>query len=1176
MTDDLTPATSDPSGPQGSEAKDRPARLSADAIADALERYHHTPEQVAVIEAPLEPLLVVAGAGSGKTDTMASRVVWLVANGLVRPQEILGLTFTRKAAGELAERVNQRLRMLEASGLWSPPDDPDGTPSLGESPTISTYNAYAGRIVGEHGLRLGIEPDARMLSEAAAWQFAHEVASGWDGDMSQVAVKLPSVTAAVLATAGELSEHRRSVDELRAYYDSLLGSLDATPFAPRKRSLGDAGKALTAKAKGHQQILPLIERYQSLKKDRSALDFSDQIAFAAELADRFPAIGAIERARYRMVLLDEFQDTSSAQIAFLAAVFAAGETQQRPGVVAVGDPHQSIFGWRGASATTLSAFRRSFALPGSDLTPVASLATSWRNDAAVLDAANVTAAPLNRASRVPVATLRPRPGAGPGALAAARYLTEADEARAVAQWVAERRRPLRPGEAPRTAAVLCRKRSQFVPMLDALHDAGVPAEAVGLGGLLQTPEIVDLVSMLWVVDDPSRGDHLMRLLTSPAMRLGAADIAALGSWAKELHQRHQDDAAAATEERAEGGSAEPASSESDAGEGAPSEPVPGPDGEAARRGARAERDLAQDTRDEVSLVEAIGELPDASWRGRDGEYLCDVARERLRGFHTSVQRLRLLSGLPLADFVGEAERVLGLDIEVLARPGYDPSSARAHLDAFADIAGTFSVQAQRPTLGGFLEWLDAARQEERGLEMPAIEVNPHAVQVLTVHAAKGLEWDVVVVPGLVEGVFPSLGGSTRAEGEQWQYKPHKARGWLSGLQSIPYDLRGDREGLPALAVTGAEDSDELADRFTEFCEQGLKHAVTEERRLAYVAFTRARSTMLLTAPIWYASGTTPRETSRFLTELLEEPDLGASIERLHWEQMPPTQVDGERPSNPLDADVLTATWPLDAMADQRAHLVPAADQVRALRTRLQNGEALEPTGQLALGLEGTIEDREQEMELLLAERQRERTRLRSDVVLPSHLSASQLVALASDKDLFARRLRRPMPSEPAVAARRGTAFHAWVERHYGAAALVDLDELPGFGDEDVAADEMLPVLQTNFLASEWADRVPVDVEVALETVVAGYAVRGRIDAVFARDGGGFTVVDWKTGAKPAGPTLRHRSLQLAAYALGYARLRGLDPEDVDAAFFYAATGETYRPGVASQRDLEELLGSVGG
>ena len=197
-------------------------------------------------------------------------------------------------------------------------------------------------------------------------------------------------------------------------------------------------------------------------------------------------------------------------------------------------------------------------------------------------------------------------------------------------------------------------------------------------------------------------------------------------------------------------------------------------------------------------------------------------------------------------------------------------------------------------------------------------------------------------------------------------------------------------------------------------------------------------------------------------------------------------------------------------------------------------------------------------------------------MLPSHLSASQLVALASDKDLFARRLRRPMPSEPAVAARRGTAFHAWVERHYGAAALVDLDELPGFGDEDVAADEMLPVLQTNFLASEWADRVPVDVEVALETVVAGYAVRGRIDAVFARDDGGFTVVDWKTGAKPAGPALRHRSLQLAAYALGYARLRGLDPEDVDAAFFYAATGETYRPGVASQRDLEELLGSVGG
>ena len=138
---------------------------------------------------------------------------------------------------------------------------------------------------------------------------------------------------------------------------------------------------------------------------------------------------------------------------------------------------------------------------------------------------------------------------------------------------------------------------------------------------------------------------------------------------------------------------------------------------------------------------------------------------------------------PLADLVGEAERALGLDIEVLARPEHTPATARAHLDAFADVAATFAVSADRPTLGGFLSWLDAAQTEERGLDKGTIEASTDAVQVLTVHAAKGLEWDVVAVPGLVEGSFPARSSARHVvQGRrQWRMSPPTDKGWCGGL-----------------------------------------------------------------------------------------------------------------------------------------------------------------------------------------------------------------------------------------------------------------------------------------------------------------------------------------------------------------------------------------------------------
>src|SRR5512134_43933 len=199
----------------------------------------HTPtdEQREVIEAPLAPLLVVAGAGSGKTETMASRVVWLVANGFVEPDQVLGLTFTRKAATELAERITQRLRRLQRAGLWTPSDDDDAE-TLGGTPTVSTYHSYAGRLVREHALRLGYESESRLLSEAAAWQYAAEVVLAYDGPMEAVTKAESTITAAVVDLAGEMAEHLLTTEDVGEYLARVDAALAALPKgASRARDL---------------------------------------------------------------------------------------------------------------------------------------------------------------------------------------------------------------------------------------------------------------------------------------------------------------------------------------------------------------------------------------------------------------------------------------------------------------------------------------------------------------------------------------------------------------------------------------------------------------------------------------------------------------------------------------------------------------------------------------------------------------------------------------------------------------------------------------------------------------------------------------------------------------------------------------------------------------------------
>jgi DNA helicase-2/ATP-dependent DNA helicase PcrA len=1091
-------------------------RLGADELADLLGTHRPTAEQRAVIEAPLSPAVVVAGAGSGKTETMAARVIWLIANGAVRPQDVLGLTFTRKAALELSARLADKLERLRRAGVLvtgpgartdgeADPDVPSGSPPGSFSapgsdafdlPTVSTYHAYAGRLVSEHGLRLGVEPDARLLSEAACWQLAHEVVAAFPGDMSAMDLQPSTVVRAVVSLAGELGEHLVEPGEALDWLCRVESHLRSLPGADGKRPKV-VGVQLADALRRQALVYPLVQAYRAAKAERGALDFGDQMALAARLARDVPEVAHAERIRYRAVLLDEFQDTSEAQMVLMSALFSGEELP----VTAVGDPHQSIYGWRGASATTLTRFPVAFAVQGRPA-PVLHLSTSWRNDQAVLAAANVVAAPLRTASRIPVQTLRARTGAGAGSVEVARLPDHVTEAEHVADWVAERWG--RPGG--RSAAVLCRARAQFPTVVDALRRRGLPVEVVGLGGLLDTPEVADLVALLWVAQEPTRGDQVMRLLTGPVCRLGASDVDALWAWVRELGRD---------------------------GRGGEHAPV---------------------------LAEGLESPPPSSWTDQAGRHLSREAAGRVSWLAGVLRRVRRLVGLPLPDLLVETERLLGLDLEVAADPDLHPSWGRAQLDALVDVAAGYSASADRADLGGFLDWLDAAREHERGLEgvetpeLAEVSVDASRVQVLTVHAAKGLEWDLVAVPGLVEGTFPSLTVRAAHDGTGWATGEPRDRGWLSGIGRLPTPLRGDREGRPTLGWLSVPDTHELHTAVEQLAADGGRFAVGEERRLAYVALTRARSRMLLTAPVW-STGKTPRVTSRFLVEVRELPE----VQERTWAPMPDPD-DPLQNQNPRLLEETVAPWPVQPQA-RREVVRDLASALLAARTddRRASADA------------GRWQDL---VQLLLTERDEARSGAAAPMA-PEVLSASAVVELAGDPHGFLARLRRPLPAPPAPHARLGTAFHAWVEQHYSTPVLVDLDDL-GATDLEVEPEDDLELLQQRFLGSEWADRAPLDVEVALETSVAGRTVRGRIDAVFADEDGGVTIVDWKTG-RPGDPAdRRRRAVQLALYRLAYARLTGRPPQLVRAAFFFAATGETERPPLLDEAELEALLSGLTG
>ncbi|WP_106849535.1 ATP-dependent DNA helicase [Blastococcus sp. Marseille-P5729] len=1040
--------------------------LSPEAVAEHTGAHQPTPEQSAVIAAPLGPSAIVAGAGSGKTETMAARVVWLVCNGLVDPDRVLGLTFTRKAAGELAERVRLRLRQAarDIPGLASAHRES----MLRAEPTVLTYDAFARRIVTEHGLRLGIEPSVETADAAALWQLAQRVVTAYDGPLESVGLGAPALTKAVVALTDEMAAHLAGVDAVLDHCHQVLEHIAAI-----ERSSGKPFKSWAdiAGVTRRLAIAPLVERFQTAKAEGDLMSFGDTLQAACKITERFPEVGAGERARYDVVMLDEYQDTSTAQALLLHRLFAGHP------ITAVGDPCQAIYGFRGASADTLAAFRRDFG--GGERVPLMTLQTSFRNDEAILGLANAVSEPLLKAG-AEVAVLRAGPAAGPGELAAGYFQTVDSEARAVAADVASRWQT-----DGASVAVLCRARSEeFGAVIDALYEQQLPVEVVGLSGLLSLPEVGEVVQTLRVLTRPDADTDLVQLLGGRRWRLGARDLVALQAYARRL------------------------------------------------AGRRVAEDADADEVDEASLVDALDRIEQAA-----SESFSPTGWQRLRDYALELRQLRGLMGESLTDLVAAIERALGVDVESTVRDLRRGTTPRAALDQFTAIAHSFGGGAGVDSADAFLDYLEAAEEADRGIVIEGVTPRAGTVQVLTMHAAKGLEWDHVYIVGATERSLPG--------------QPRPAAGWVGDGAVLPYELRGDRDVLPPNTIGEVDDPSKVASGFVKpFKDLVRERHEQEQRRLVYVAITRARHRLWMSGAQWKASTVTPRPPSEYL-ELVRDHAQRTGGQIVEW-----VEAQTKDDENPALGDIVAARWPVSGLTREQRDTRDAA----AALAPLEPPAAREPlNAQEHPWLEAT--------RLLLAERSAHRQTRVVEVEAPARLSASQLVAIKNDPVQFALDVRRPVPRAIAREADRGTLFHSWVEHRFGSDSLIDIDELPGAGDEGIEADASIDDLIAGFEQSEWAQRRPLETETGFDLMVDGVPLRGRLDAVFEWDGddADYDVIDWKTGRRPSGEALLAAEVQLAVYRLAWARIKGVPPDRVRAGFFYVADGITHRP----ERVLDE-------
>jgi DNA helicase-2/ATP-dependent DNA helicase PcrA len=996
----------------------------------ALRGQDPTPEQLAAITAPLGPVHVIAGAGSGKTAVMAARIVYLVERLGVAPASVLGLTFTNKAASELETRVREALADL--------PVDP------GDEVTVDTYHAWAADLVKAYGIRVGVEVDADLLSEAQQYQILLGILDGERFEHLSV------------RTAG--ATIRKTLELASACADHVVPAERVVQASRRLLQRAGEGERLPdwmlQAARERIELARLVERYAAEKRRRGRIDFGDQVAKAVELVEGHPELLEELRTRFQHVLLDEYQDTNVAQRRLMQRICPPAAS-----IMAVGDARQAIYAFRGATMYNLLSFAEHFPpAPGPAKAPPAaapaggappaegpaggvplSLSTNFRSGPRILALANsvIDRIPQERRGGT---SLVARPGAADGEVRAALLADQFAEAAFVAdQVVRAHEHGLPDGSWPewRDVAVLVRSKRLLGPLREALEQRGVPVEVVGLSGLLETPEIVDLVSTLRVIADPGANVALARLLLGPRWRIGHRHLVRLARWASRHNWGLKDE-------------------------------LPGEDPDPG--------DVS------FALAEALDHLDEV-------EGLDEEARNRLDAFREELRELRAAARGPLLDLVQTILERTGVWAELEASRDRRAVTARQNLATFLDRVTAFAPVQGDPSLAAFLVYLEAVEDASEPVE--AVQPAPvDSVKLMTVHMAKGLEFPMVAVAGLSAGT--GRDGSPR-----YGIFPDARVADPRRAQGFPYELREDAGHLPRYAGNARAFRGELEER-----------ALEDERRLFYVALTRAKQLLVLTSAWWYqGSEKTPKGPGPFWTEAADHPAVDVLVRADQPAASPLTErlkarVSWPHPGRrPEDTDDPVFPEGL-AEAVERERDAPGTLEVRV------------PPGQ-ADAFRAAVEAGRH----LLASARVEPTAARVDP--PRILSVSQVLTYARCPRDFYWSVVRPLPAPPKPAARLGSMVHRLLEqRARSLPVLLDSGDLAGDHPAALADPDLVERATRNLAATRYAHLPPPDAEVGVTLRVGPWVVRGRVDAIFDRrgtdaaepaSGAQVELVDWKTG-----------------------------------------------------------------
>ena len=1017
-------------------------------------------EQWAAITAPLEPCIIIAGAGTGKTTTMACRISYLIGTGQVLPEKILGLTFTKKAARELAQAVQSRSQQALKYREEIFPKENDES-DFGE-PTISTYNSFGARLLKEHGLRIGIEPDARVLVDATRHQLAFRVVAS-----TKVAIKgddffgINDVVEKMLKLDDECANYLVSPDEVIESDLKIISKFDGLADAI------DETHKMVEVSKKRIILAQLVAEFRQAKIDSGIIDYSDQIRLAAEAAMNSAEMCQMLREQYDVVLLDEYQDTSVSQKMLLQRLFGGGHP-----VMAVGDPCQAIYGWRAADVINIDKFTGEFKRSDGSAAIEYSLTRNRRSGQNILNSANALSASL-RAQHPNIKELvAGDPSKPPGEI----FTAVLSSAQQEVEWICDQIEQQIAGKyRPKEVAVLVRA-NKFAPAYVAgLEAREIPVQVADPGVLIHLPEIRDVLSYLELMVNPTANTALVRLLAGPRWRIGPRDLAVLGKHAGVL----------------------------------------------AKSDYQAEKHLPMDVQldravgstdvaDQVCLMDALEEVSDESFP------YSPEARERMSELASQLRHLRKFSGDSAIDAITRIIRESGIGIEALAKPEKISKAHSDRLGALIDLAGAYRSLDSESGIHAFLRFL---ADGERFDNLPQSELTDaeDAVIVMSAHKSKGLEFPVVAVPVLSKDQFPKRGSVLQ---------------WFANPQVLPTELKKkDIQDVRVMSLHLAHNPDKKV--FSDYREYFTEIYEFDERRLGYVAATRAQDVLITSCSWWGPTQLRPWGPSVFHSAIAEH------ATQTFDETVLPQK--GEK--NPHLSGTEVQMWPHPISSEHFEAVSAQAELVRSAQRKAF-------PEQLTSEEQAIVANWDTDIEALLGLLDR-LSNVHRQVKLPDSLTASQVVSLQKDEQAFIQTLIRPMPRKPAPEAVRGINFHAWVEDYYGKRSLANMvDQLNG-SDSPIYDDEMLASLKQAFLDGVFAHRAPFDFETPFSLVVGGRPIIGRIDAVFAgtvEDPSAkerWTVVDWKTGAPGSSDPI-----QLHIYRAAWAQLMQVPLESVDAAFYY--------------------------